>query len=236
MLLTPPRSITFLTSFDICNINMGQTKIMLSLLYISIYNSYLHCDMETTSKIKITRSRTAQSRTRAANSSARPTLHEVWKDPTKKKRKQDSDGSEQNKKQKNKPQAATTDAGTSVKPANRSIGLQVISCDRCKGLGHTPTLCPDNSDTTSSTPNAVFCSLCKLTSRYEGETMKIEVQLCPAHIPAVVESSSFKKKERVRDFLKKIDNMVNAGASLDDALSYMGITSEKYKRYQKYLQ
>ena len=66
--------------------------------------------------------------------------------------------------------------------------------------------------------------------------MKIEVQLCPAHIPAVVESSSFKKKERVRDFLKKIDNMVNAGASLDDAMSYMGITSEKYKRYQKYLQ
>ena len=215
--------------------------------------------METTSKVKITRSRTAQSRTRAANSSARPTLHEVWKDPTKKKRKQDSDGSEQNKKQKispqaavedagtslkpgqnknlkNKPQAATTDAGTSVKPANRSIGLQAISCDRCKGLGHTPTLCPDNSDTTSSTPNAVFCSHCKLKSRYEGETMKIEVQLCPAHIPAVVESSSFKKKERVRDFLKKIDNMVNAGASLDDAVSYMGITSEKYKRYQKYLQ
>ena len=60
--------------------------------------------------------------------------------------------------------------------------------------------------------------------------MKIEVQLCPAHIPAVVESSSNKKKERVRDFLKKIDNMVNAGASLDDAVSYMGITTEKYKK------
>ena len=66
--------------------------------------------------------------------------------------------------------------------------------------------------------------------------MKIEVQLCPAHIPAVVEFSSFKKKERVSDFLKKIDNMVNAGTSLDDAVSYMGITSEKYKRYQKFLQ
>ena len=36
--------------------------------------------------------------------------------------------------------------------------------------------------------------------------MKIDVQLCPAHIPAVAESSFKKKKERVRDFLKKIDN------------------------------
>ena len=134
--------------------------------------------METSSKIKITRSRTAQSRTRAAtSSSSRPALHEVWEDPTKKKRKQDSERSEQNKKLKNKPQPATTDAGTSVKPATRSIGLQAISCDRCKGLGHTPTLCPDNSETTSSTPNAVFCPHCKLTSRYEGDTMKIEVQL-----------------------------------------------------------
>ena len=152
--------------------------------------------------------------TSAAIGSARPTLHEVWEDP-KKKRKQDSDRSEQNKKQKispqaaeedagtsvkpgqnkkltNKPQTATTDAGTSVKPATRSIGLQAIPCDRCKGLGHTPTLCPDTSDHSSSTPSAVFCPHCKLKSRYEGETMKIDVQLCPAHIPAVAESSSKK--------------------------------------------
>ena len=199
-----------------------------------------------------------QNRTRAANSSTRPTLHEVWEDP-KKKRKQDSHRSEESKKQKispqaaeenagtsvkpgqkknlkSKPQAATTDAGTSVKPDTRSVGLQAIPCDRCKGLGHTPTLCPDKSDTSSSTPSAVFCPHCKLKSRYEGETLKIDVQLCPAHIPAVAESSSNKKKERVRDFLKKIDNMVNAGASLDDAVSYMGITSEKYRRYKKYLQ
>ena len=206
------------------------------ILSLSIVLSFVAME----SKIKITRSRTAQNRTRKATSSTHPNLREVTKDPAAKRKtkKSDTDASSKKRPKRTKlmlqPGASgSTEAATNVEIPVHSIGLQTISCSRCRGLGHVPALCPDRSS--DSTPEAVFCPHCQLTSRYENTTLKIDVKLCPAHIPAVVDAASHEKKDRIQRFLKKIDNMLDAGTALDDALRFMDTTAEKYYKFQKYV-
>ena len=205
------------------------------------------------SPVKITRTRTAASKTRALK--FKDALEEMREVEERLQKLNDDDfATSRARKGKGKPigggplggdvttddgpSSSTADKGFTVEPIRKDVGQQVQRCSLCDGLGHQEQLCILD---TSSRPPAITCKQCSHSYKYTDGDQKllVEVQLCSAHKKAITEKPSTSrdadKKKHAEFVLERVKELTADGTPLESALEWLQVTRRRYERFQRRL-
>ena len=120
----------------------------------------------------------------------------------------------------------TRSVGQTCQPRVHQTSCQTISCIRCGELGHSAQLCVTTD--TSKPPSALYCKNCTMSYSYTDDTtITVNLTTCLAHQRSPRKS---KKHEAASKVLQKVEKMLEKGVPLNDVLSLMGLSQEKFEK------